>query len=231
MGSESNVTVVSNSQPCHGMDAVGGQFLVAYDAARYVPPWAEMLVGAPGEKRAFLVVLDQQIYVDERGDAAQEEEQLLGHAGRQIDSALDFADQHFKVAVLAHPYLVSVIVCRPMNTKTRCCRVEKNQPTAAYLQPIRSKACGRLDHGTGISTQLPHARDFLRRGQHLIKSRAIGEEPRGSPSFSMVALPLKLGYSRHRDAPVWWLDSNAATVSNRSMHPTSNFHHSSSSND
>src|SRR6202040_3311939 len=67
-----------------GAYAIGDRFLVSNDPARHVPSRPEELVIAPGEQRARAIVLDEQIDVDQRGDAADEQEHVLGKAAPGI---------------------------------------------------------------------------------------------------------------------------------------------------
>jgi hypothetical protein len=64
----------------HCAYAVGCALLITDDPARDVPAGAVMLVIAPGEECAELLVLDQEIDVDQRGDATDEKEYGLGQA-------------------------------------------------------------------------------------------------------------------------------------------------------
>ena len=81
----------------HSAYAVGCTFLITDDAAGDVPAGAIMLVIAPGEECAELLVLDQEIDVDQRRDTTDEEEHGLGQAAVRIaDGAFQHSD-HFVV--------------------------------------------------------------------------------------------------------------------------------------
>jgi len=71
-------------QAGHLVKPVAGGLLVANDAARDVPAGAIMAVAAPGQEGAMVLVLNEEVDIDQRGDAAGEEKEVFGEAGARV---------------------------------------------------------------------------------------------------------------------------------------------------
>jgi len=70
--------------PGHRPDALCGRLLKANDASWNVPSRTVESVLAPGEQRSAGIVLDEQVDIDQRRNAADEEEEFLGETGPGI---------------------------------------------------------------------------------------------------------------------------------------------------
>jgi len=76
-----------------GANAIGRHFLISDDPAGNMPAQSEKFIIAPGQQGAAGVIPNQEIDVDERGDAAGEQEKFFGKPVMRIaDGGFDRRD-------------------------------------------------------------------------------------------------------------------------------------------
>jgi len=114
----------------HGPDAVGCAFLVSNNPTRDVPAGSIVVVIAPREECPELFVLDQEIDVDQRCGAADEEEYRFGQAEMRIPNRTFECFDRFVVG--GHSSFTSIACARCEGKLASDERVRSNMPTILY---------------------------------------------------------------------------------------------------
>ena len=92
--------------PGHSLDALGRSLLKANDATGDVPSRPVKVVLAPGEERLTGVVLDEQVDIDQRRDAADEKKERFGETGAGVgDVGLNGVEGGSEIVLSSHTEL------------------------------------------------------------------------------------------------------------------------------